>query len=280
MPTAGTPGSTVSTTTTTDATGAFSIAPFTGELDLSQPADLGAPVDQAGDDLAGADLAGVDSGATDLAAADLAPGPDMALPPPTPATFVQKGSYCQGTGSCVAYLPAASSPGDLLVISCGGASDTPPTLPNGWVQAVIDQPGTGATTSIWYYLDTFGGSTGINVSGGSASALSAVVSEWSGPTTLNVTGAKSAVQSQSATATTSAAASASLAISVFGVATGANPVTFTQGAWQNIANDSGVNTAWHVTTDYLLAPTLDQPVTADATANYSGAWYGVVATFR
>jgi len=255
---------------------ALTPAPFMGELDLSsQPADLGVPDD----------LAGVDQTVADLAAADLAPGPDMAhrdlsLPPP-PATFVQKSVYCQGTGSCTAMLSAPSTAGHLLVATCALASDLPPVLPAGWDQAVLNLPSTGANVSIWFYLDTAGGTTDVLVSGGGGGTVWADVSEWSGPTGLDVTGIKTAVASSSTTATTNMPANGSFGISVFGQATAPNPVMFTPSStWTNLVNNSGVNNGWHVTTDYLIAPPLDQPLTADAMTNFSGAWVGAVATFR
>ena len=108
----------------------------------------------------------------------------------------------------------------------------------------------------------------------------AVVSEWSGPTSLDVAGIKTAVQTSMTTATTSMPANGSVGISVFGEASTANTVTFSASNWQNIANNSGINNGWHVTTEYLLAPPLGQPLSADATSNFIGTWYGAVATFR
>ena len=244
--------------------------PLPGQLDFSHVSDLGAP-----EDLGGADLAGADLAAVDLAGADLSP-----LPPPPPATFVQKSTYCQGTGSCTASFGAPSTAGNLLVASCGLASDLVPVLPAGWTQAVIDQPGTGANVSIWFYLDTAGGTSSVPVGGGGGGTVWAEISEWSGPTALDATGIKTAVQAASITAMTSTPANGSVGISMFGEATAAQPVMFTPGTWQNLANNGGAANGWHLTTEYLLAPPLGQPLSADATTNYSGAWYGTLATFR
>jgi hypothetical protein len=194
--------------------------------------------------------------------------------------FVQKTSYCQGTGNCTAFLATPSGAGHLLVASCGLASDLPPVLPAGWAQAVLTSPGTGANVSIWYYLDTAGGTSSVLVGGGGGGTVWAVVSEYVGPTMLDVVGTKTAVQSSSTTATTTAAAYASLGVSVFGEATTSNPVAFMPTSWTNLANNTGVQSGWHVTSEYLLAPPVNQPLSADGSSNYSGAWFGAVATFR
>jgi hypothetical protein len=125
-----------------------------------------------------------------------------------------------------------------------------------------------------------GGTSSVVFGGGGGSTVWAELSEWSGPTALDATGIKTAVQAALTMATTSTPANGSVGISVFGEATAAQSVVFTPGTWQNLDDNGGAANGWHVTSDYLLAPPLGQPLSADAATNFSGAWYGAVATFR
>jgi hypothetical protein len=197
-------------------------------------------------------------------------------------TLVARGQICQSSGSCNVTLPDASAPGDLVVLVLAVGGGGTPAQMGSWVEAA-HASSTGETVSIWYDTSLAGGVASVPVMTGTNEAVRGVLTEWNGPSGLDVTGQASLMNDVSLTVSTSHPAFAGCAVSAFGEKIGdASTISYATGtSWANLANNEGSMTVFHFNSDYEIMPPLG--VSASETVQTPGTstnWVGVIATFR
>lgn len=194
---------------------------------------------------------------------------------------VQHGGMTAASGPMVtASLPAGSSAGTLLVATVYGATTTLASGPAGWIQGPGQVVG-GVSAEIWYYPANPGGITGAAFTTGSATLSLAQLSEWSGVSTsapVDQTGSAGAALATGLTVTGSATASGDLAITAFAEGAGA-AASFTPGAGWSALGSQGGGGAVQGAGDERLGPP-PGPLSETEGSSVSGAWAGVMVTFR
>lgn len=183
------------------------------------------------------------------------------------------------SGNVTPTLPAASTAGDLLVVTLASNSATAFSGPTGWVRGPSVSK-TSTTAEIWYYPNNPGGITSASF-GNSSTFTAGQITEWRGAAIapLDTTGTTTASAATSATVTSSAstAAPGDVAITAFAEATTHAPA-FTPGTgWSNAG--SKLTSAIGFTSDYWIGVAKGS-VSETETSTKSGTWAGVVATFE
>lgn len=202
-----------------------------------------------------------------------------------------------GTSS-TATLPAASTPGNLLVAACCAANGpgTVISAPAGWVQVgTTTYNGTVNANSLWYYPKNPGGITTVTFTGptsGHVAVAEYAVTEGSQAAAPSDSGTASAVSGSALTVATTgsggidgggARAGDLVFAGFFEHLPAAGPMTWTPPAgFEDVAREEG-NIINHIWAGDLLSAAADgvQTVTASssvASASSSG-WTGTVATF-
>jgi hypothetical protein len=196
-------------------------------------------------------------------------------------TKVQQSATVDTAGAYTMTLPSPSTAGSLLVVAMGSSS-TGLVLPEGWLVAEQLAVSGGCVAAILYYPNNPGGITDVTFQQNALVPSVAVLTEWSGASTLDVVGSASSsgpastLTVETATPTTTASG---VAINVFCEAV--NMPQYTTGAgWTNVATASNGPSEASFSTNYRLDYTVGSTVPGSVTTTIAGKYAAIVATFK
>jgi hypothetical protein len=195
-------------------------------------------------------------------------------------THVQQSATADAAGPYTLTLPAPSTAGSLLVMTMGSSS-TGLVMPPGWLVAQQVSVSGGCVAAIVYYPNNPGGITDVTFEQGALVPSVAVLTEWTGVTTLDVIGTASS-SGPASTLTVQAAAPATangVAINVFCEAVNMPQYTTSEG-WTNLASASNGPSEASFSTNYRLDYAAGSTVDGSVTTTIAGKYAAIVATFK